>query len=563
MKVHLVPSRYFRSQETYAAWVSREDLCACGLRKGRGDASCEASVHRKRTLTREEVRCLLAKGFGHVGDRFAVAEDGRLVFARGKVLAALAGLGLLTHQMLAVDRNQKEAAAQRGKDRELREINRNYIRNPHLNPYNWPHHDEDVWRAMLPLQRGPEDFTPVDHLLYHDGTPMNMGPVTETGPWGHMRRYSRALTGQQAYFEVPYDEASLPKDMRSVPLEYVLERAPSAERVEWTRLKCNGFILWDLNLCVITDNDEDALTVGKVGLVFRIMSAKKDIWKRSSTSPLITVMVVKDSDLGSDLALAKLAHNSIKLGTAWLFSPEATGGALIHEVAHLLEGLLPEIYKRRLHDLYLKYLPKIKSLNGLWAPDEARCIASPDAVLNYASLELEFFTTAVESWFNNVDSLLFGEGHVGLYTHRVTRNRQDLIRVFPELAVLMSELFLPYSLNNRELDAGARKWATTGEDKMRRAQERQKFRESEGQRDREWDWETLGVEGKMHPAQHLSRPTTGMTDQVRSSNQTSRKNSIMADAAKVWLKRDRFKEEIDRSKRESKGRCRRSPSPAR
>lgn len=214
---------------------------------------------------------------------------------------------------------------------------------------------------------------------------MNMGPVTETGPWGPVRKFGRALTRQQAYFEVPYDEASLPKDMRSVPLKYVLERAPSAEWVEWPRLKCNGFILMDLNLCVITDNDEDALTVGKIGLVFRIMIAKKDIWKRSSTSPLITVMVLKDSDL----AQANLAHNSIKLGTAWLFSPEATGGALIHEVAHLLEGLLPEVYKRRLHDLYLKYLPKIKSLNGLWAPDEAQCIASPDEVLNYASLELE------------------------------------------------------------------------------------------------------------------------------------------------------------------------------
>ena len=50
---------------SFPAWVSREDLCACGLRSKR-PTSCDPVKHRKRILSSDEVHCLVSKGFGVV-----------------------------------------------------------------------------------------------------------------------------------------------------------------------------------------------------------------------------------------------------------------------------------------------------------------------------------------------------------------------------------------------------------------------------------------------------------------------------------------------------------------
>jgi hypothetical protein len=63
----------------------------------------------------------------------------------------------------------------------------------------------------------------------------------------------------------------------------------------------------------------------------------------------------------------------------------------------------------------------------------------------------EFFCLCVQAWFNAVP-LEHMAGHFQL------RNRMDLYALYPEMAELLSQYFVPYSYDDAEINAEARKW---------------------------------------------------------------------------------------------------------
>lgn len=388
---------------SYPAWISREDLCACGLRSSR-PRTCKPGKHHSRILSGEEVLCLASKGFGVVGSNLAV-WDGRFLFAAGSSIKK----ALLAATVSSV-------AASRGQN----------------------------VTDLSPAAQPGKLYLPEASLL-HRGS--------DTVHWKDLDLLASTV------YKRPFSEGDLPLHMRSYPLPDVLSELPKAEEFEiddskiWKR--CSGIVVPAFDLCILSpvtaSRERSRRLVGKVAMVFGLFTYKMPPLKRES--PVVVVVEPGNS-------YARVNRGIVYLGEDKVLARDASEGALLHELAHVIEPLLPEDLKKKLKELYQEALPRLRGMAGVVLEDSKpppQSWQGHDYV--YATQEIEFFSTACEAWFNAIPAhLLSAEDSLGI---RVTRNRADLFALFPEVATFLSSFLAPYSYSNQELDRSVDAWLKT------------------------------------------------------------------------------------------------------
>ena len=399
------PVEDIKPRRSYPAWISREDLCACGLRS-KPPKSCRPGKHRKRILSSEEVQCLVSKGFGVVDSKVAV-WDGRFLFAAGSTIKK----ALLSAAVAA-------AAVSHGQN----------------------------ITDLAPSARPGKLYLPQASLL-HRGS--------DVVPWRDMDLYAASI------YERPFREVDLPSHMRSYPLQQILSGFPMAKSFEvdngkvWKR--CSGVVVPTFDLCIyspITASAEKSrFLVGKVAMVFGMLTYKMPPMKRSS--PLV---VVVQSGWGEARAIP--SKGIVLIGEDRVVSADRSEGALLHELVHILEPFMPLTFQKRLNELYLAALPRIQGMAGVVTSDSKpppKYLQGKDYV--YAGKKIEFLTTACEAWFNAIPAhLLSAENSIGI---RVTRNRADLWELFPDVAEFLSSFLAPYAFDNKDIDRAVETWLQT------------------------------------------------------------------------------------------------------
>ena len=441
MNISFLDLKELKGRSKIPAWISRQDLCACGLRRPKPD-NCDGNVHIKRKLLPFEVACLLSHGFGHIGGRVAVYQ-GRVLFSPSKVLK------VLTAGFLGA--NAPNTYSQFSKTIVPTTFASTYSQDDVSHGVPFSH------RAALTHQSDRSLANTTPHTQDATNTLKLDRHKVRTPP----PRLLHMLQSLPLWQLIPH--MTKPLQVR-VPIQISGTLTQSRDRRKTIKDRnqvrnCPGILLVEDNLCVVAPDStiiaDAQFMAGKAAMILRLLLMKMP--KTTVSKRPLIIQIVNEKK-----ASYQPGRNIITISQNLLMSSEIGAGILLHEMAHFVEKRLPKEVQSKFKDLWYNRLEDLTQSPGVthtvidykntfnyagkWPESED---GNPQS--RHAHSYAEFFATFVEAWFESSSREVLNTRN-NMRSLRVVKNRADIIALYPDVAIVLDEYLPLYTWNNAEID---------------------------------------------------------------------------------------------------------------